>query len=113
MTMRNRAERRATSLKIATRRRRVRLRLWLEYLDRVMTPAPWDRPGGPKHLTSRLFYSKMTLGCGCRGRKHGRPKTALGPCLTGERPSWRQRKAGRQLLRGWATWAGEPIDYEG
>lgn len=87
--------------------------MWAEYL--IWTggsPRSWDRPGGPKHLSSALYYSKNTLGCSCRGRRRGQPKLGRGTCCSLYRPSWRERKAGRELVREWAVWGGLLDDCE-
>lgn len=69
---------------------------------------PWGIKA-PRIARDAHRTAKRTLECGCRGRKHGAPKNGAGPCRAGERPSWRERKAGRELVREWAAWEG-PLD---
>lgn len=50
------------------------------------------------------FKKRKSLGCGCRGRKHGQPKIGTGTCCgLDSRASLVERREGARLVRGWVA----------
>lgn len=114
----NRGSRRDRTLRAATRAWKVWAARFLvdptkwgfKFVDGVRVPIEPD----PLDWCVGRYRKGKSLGCNCRGRKHGQPKRGGGICTLGWRPSAKERVAGKQLCAKWrvALQYRDPEDIE-
>ena len=114
----DRETRRARTLRVATARLRLRIRIvepfkeyfaWWANPPQLMRVRPWHLSAG--------YYAKVTpMHCNCRKRKHGQPKVwGQGMCCCEDRKrvyKWRQEAArvNRLVTRyAWEDWDADEL----
>jgi hypothetical protein len=105
--MGKRGERRVRTLRYSLRAQRTHLRVVHPdgALDCICERSVW------------YFRKRKSLGCDCRGRRHGAPKLPGGMCYLSDgdyRPAVLERIASKRLARAWQSAIGaiDPLDVE-